>query len=119
MLLELCYKSLGNLMMRKKSEAESNQRLLDKQDRIESIAASYRASSGDIEDEVQLQDQLQDIQDMVSSTFYSFPEKHYFTRQMLIPFRCPLRNANTLGSSTAAWTSSVAPSDSSTRPCSF
>ena len=63
MLLELCYKSLSNLILRKQSETLSNQRLLDKQDRIESIAANLR-SSGEI-DENQLRDQLRDIQDMV------------------------------------------------------
>ena len=108
-LLELCYKSLSNLILRKQSETMLNQRLLDKQDRIESIAANLR-SSGEIEDENQLRDQLQDIQDMVKKL-----GKHdkLFARTIKmgysIPcFRCRLLNVITLLLCTDVWTSWVA-----------
>ena len=65
MLLELSYKSLVNLMLREKFETTSNQRLLDKQDRIESLTANLR-TSGEIENEDQLQEQLEEIQNMMS-----------------------------------------------------
>ena len=68
MLLDQCYKAVGNAYVRKKHESTANQRLLDKQEKIDSICNNLRVQqereAGDPED---LQIQLQEINDMVSS----------------------------------------------------
>lgn len=64
MIVDLCYKSIANAFTRKKYEAETNQRLLDKFERIESIAANLKESP-ELEENEDLQLQLQEIQDMV------------------------------------------------------
>jgi len=64
MVLELCYKATYNSLARQDHEVKTNQRLLEKQERIESIAANIKKSS-QIQDPQELQAQLQDIQEMV------------------------------------------------------
>ena len=69
MIVELCHKSIANAHIKKNHEAETHQRLLDKHERIESIAANLKSSS-DFESSEDLQLQLQEVQDMVSRFCY-------------------------------------------------
>ena len=62
--VNLCHLSMSNAFTRKHFEAETNQRLLDKHERIESIAVNLK-SSPDFEDSEDLQLQFQEVQDMV------------------------------------------------------
>ncbi len=82
MTAEMCHKSLGNMLTRKQSESQVNQRLLEKQvrrrwkkrkppiicdlvqERIETVAASIRLTEGTL-DEEQLKQQLEEVQEMV------------------------------------------------------
>jgi DNA-directed RNA polymerase III subunit RPC3 len=68
MIIEHCHTAIGNAYMRKKHESSSNQRLLDKYERIESITANLKASE-DLEGSEELQLQLQEVQDMVRGFF--------------------------------------------------
>lgn len=65
MVAEMCRKALANSFTRKNYEATQNKRLLDKQEKIESIAVNLKAS-GELEESDELQLQLQEIQDMLS-----------------------------------------------------
>ena len=65
MVIEMCYKTIKNLQSRKEVEAEANSRLLEKQDRIESIATNMK-TSGEFENEEDLQSQLEELQEMLS-----------------------------------------------------
>ncbi|KAK2173618.1 hypothetical protein NP493_863g01050 [Ridgeia piscesae] len=47
MLLEQCYKAMFNLTLRREHETKENKRLLDKQQRVEAIAASLEQSGAD------------------------------------------------------------------------
>ena len=68
MLLDQCYKAVGNAYVRKKHEVSTNQRLLDKQEKIDSICNNLKAQQeeGGAENAEELQIQLQEINDMVS-----------------------------------------------------
>ena len=68
MVKDLCHKAIANSFTRKKHETDTNQRLLDKYERIESIAANLKASP-DFEESEDLQLQFQEVQDMVSQQF--------------------------------------------------
>ena len=57
--LTRCYQSSANLIVRRQWEAEQQARLLEKQERIEAITATLRASGGN-------EEQLRDIQEMMS-----------------------------------------------------
>ena len=65
MVVDLCQKSISNAFLRKKYESDTNIRLLEKHERIESIAANLK-SNPEIEESEELQIQLQEYQDMVS-----------------------------------------------------
>ena len=67
MIVELCYKAIANAYVRKNHEESTHQRLLDKQEKIESICNNLK-TSGEIEDSEELQLQLQEINDMVSTS---------------------------------------------------
>ena len=83
MLLDQCYKAVGNAYVRKKHEVSTNQRLLDKQEKIDSICNNLKAQQeeGGAENAEELQIQLQEINDMVSC-FYD--QAHFCTFLMLI-----------------------------------
>ena len=66
MVVDLCQKSISNAFLRKKYESDTNIRLLEKHERIESIAANLK-SNPEIEESEELQIQLQEYQDMVST----------------------------------------------------
>jgi len=68
MLLDQCYKAVGNAYVRKKHEVSTNQRLLDKQEKIDSICNNLKAQQeeGGAENAEELQIQLQEINDMLS-----------------------------------------------------
>ena len=66
MIVDLCQKSISNAFIRKKHESETNIRLLEKHERIESIAANLK-SNPELEESEELQIQLQEYQDMVST----------------------------------------------------
>ena len=66
MVIDLCQKSISNAFIRKKHESETNIRLLEKHERIESIAANLK-SAPELEESEELQLQLQEVQDMVSN----------------------------------------------------
>ena len=66
MIVDLCQKSISNAFLRKKYESDTNIRLLEKHERIESIAANLK-SNPEIEESEELQIQLQEYQDMVST----------------------------------------------------
>lgn len=65
MVIDLCQKSISNAFIRKKHESETNIRLLEKHERIESIAANLK-SAPELEESEELQLQLQEVQDMLS-----------------------------------------------------
>lgn len=65
MVVDLCQKSISNAFIRKKHESETNIRLLEKHERIESIAANLK-SAPELEESEELQLQLQEVQDMLS-----------------------------------------------------
>ncbi len=115
MLVEMCYKSLANMMTRRKSEVQSNQRLLNKHERIEAMAQELRNQCGDNEE--QLREQMEDLQDAVRSRIFlqTFPISFIES----IFFRCHRRRGNTSSSYITAWTSSTAPSRRSTKHSSF
>ena len=66
MVVEHCQKAIANSYIRKSHESDSNLRLLDKHERIESIVANLK-SSEDLEKSEELQLQLQEVQDMVAT----------------------------------------------------
>ncbi len=63
MVLEMCYKASHNMLSRQGRESSANRRLLEKQERIESIADNIKRSE---EDPQKLDEQLQELQEMVS-----------------------------------------------------
>ena len=71
MIVDLCQKSISNAFIRKKHESETNIRLLEKHERIESIAANLK-SNPELEESEELQIQLQEYQDMVSLIISKF-----------------------------------------------
>eukprot|EP00096_Caligus_rogercresseyi_P002720 TRINITY_DN14979_c0_g1_i1.p2 TRINITY_DN14979_c0_g1~~TRINITY_DN14979_c0_g1_i1.p2 ORF type:complete len:207 (-),score=37.14 TRINITY_DN14979_c0_g1_i1:14-634(-) len=64
MVEELCYKSIGNILHRKDHEFSSNQRLLDKQERMDSIIDNLKASKELGEEE--LKNQIAEVYEMLS-----------------------------------------------------
>lgn len=64
MCLELCYKALANVLTKMNHTKDVHQRLLDKQDRIESIAANL-TSQMEGSNEQEIREQLQEVQEMV------------------------------------------------------
>ena len=69
MIVDLCQKSISNAFLRKKYESDTNIRLLEKHERIESIAANLK-SNPEIEESEELQIQLQEYQDMVRKRIF-------------------------------------------------
>merc|ERR1719266_1481083 len=67
MIVDLCQKSISNAFVRKKHESETHLRLLEKHERVESIATNLK-SAPDFEESEDLQLQLQEVQDMLSPT---------------------------------------------------
>ena len=65
MTLELCYKATLNLIARQRHESRSNRRILEKQERIETIADNIKRSA-DPSDKAALEEQLQEVQEMLS-----------------------------------------------------
>ena len=69
MIVDMCYKAIGNAFVRRNHESASNQRLLDKQEKIESICDSLKArQEEESENAEELQIQLQEINEMLSPT---------------------------------------------------
>ncbi len=66
MVLETSYRAIRNMLARQAHEAKTNQRLLEKQDRIESIAENIRKTFGEDGDREKMDEQLQEVQEMVS-----------------------------------------------------
>merc|ERR1712083_142094 len=68
MVVEMCYSAMTNAYIKKEHESLTNQRLLDKQEKIESICNNLRLASGEdgAENSEELQIQLQEISDMLS-----------------------------------------------------
>merc|ERR1712059_201187 len=64
----ICYKAMFNCRSRAVKESQDNCRLLDKQERIESIAASLRAGGG-------MEEQLDEVDEMMTP-----PEKEAVAR---------------------------------------
>lgn len=69
MMTQMCLKAMGNAYTLKNFEACQNQRLLDKQEKIESICTNLKQSA-EIEDSEELQIQIQEIQDMVRISLF-------------------------------------------------
>ena len=65
MVAETCRKALANAFTRKSYESVQNKRLLEKQEKIESIAVNLKTSA-EIETSEELQLQLQEVEDMLS-----------------------------------------------------
>nr|CAH7743465.1 unnamed protein product [Callosobruchus chinensis] len=59
MILELCYKSLYNIMSRRNHERNVNKRIIDKKQRVETISISMRSQGA-------TEEQLADIEDMIT-----------------------------------------------------
>jgi len=69
MVVDMCYKAMANALAKKNHENSQNQRLLDKQEKIESICNNLKASAANStapESKEELQIQLQEINDMLS-----------------------------------------------------
>ena len=65
MVIDLCHKSIANAFSRKKSEFETNQRQLERHERVESIVANLK-SQPDFEENENVQLQLQEMEELVS-----------------------------------------------------
>ncbi|KAJ8969387.1 hypothetical protein NQ314_001786 [Rhamnusium bicolor] len=59
MILELCYKALFNVMSRRNHEKIANKRIIDKKQRVDTIAMGMRAQGAS-------EDQLADIEEMIT-----------------------------------------------------
>ncbi|CAH1991271.1 unnamed protein product [Acanthoscelides obtectus] len=59
MLLELCYKTLYNIMSRRDHERTVNKRIIDKKQRVDTISISMRSQGA-------TEEQLADIEDMIT-----------------------------------------------------
>ncbi|KAJ8980898.1 hypothetical protein NQ317_011198 [Molorchus minor] len=59
MVLELCYKTLYNIMTRRNHERDANRRIIDKKQRVDTIAMGMRAQGA-------LEEQLADIEEMIT-----------------------------------------------------
>ncbi|KAG5892446.1 hypothetical protein JTB14_009854 [Gonioctena quinquepunctata] len=68
MTLELCYKTLFNVMTRRNHERDMNKRIIDKKQRVDTIAMGMRAQGAS-------EEQLADIEDMITP-----PEKDVLER---------------------------------------
>jgi len=65
LLLNRCYQAIGNLMIRRKSEMEEHKRLLEKNEKIESILAALSSSNEDAEQEQQV---IQELEELITPT---------------------------------------------------
>ena len=69
MVVELCYKAMANAHAKKNTEAVGNQRLLDKQEKIESICNNLKATQQADADNIRAAAILQHMATYIASSF--------------------------------------------------